>query len=89
MISGMAYAVTIDKKGRLVLPKESRQKAGINQNSRLIVEVKGPGIIQLRDYDVLLHDVHKVAAKKLTGWKEEEHKEEKLLAKLSKGSLLK
>ena len=85
----MAHSVTIDKKGRLVLPKESRRRAGLSQNSRLIVEVKGPGIIQLRDYDTLLKEVQKVASKKLTGWKEEEHKEEKLLGRLSKGTLLK
>ena len=85
----MPHSVTIDKKGRLVLPKESRRKAGISENSRLVVEVKGPGIIQLRDYDALLQEVQKVAAKKLKGWKEEEHKEEKLLARMSKGTLLK
>ena len=84
----MAHSVSIDKKGRLVLPKESRRRAGISPKSKLIVEVKGPGIIQLRDYDTLLHEVQKVASKKLTGWKEEEHKEEKLLARLSKGTLL-
>ena len=85
----MAYSVSIDKKGRLVLPKESRQRAGISEKSRLVVEVKGPGIIQLRDYDALLQEVHKVASKKLKGWKEEEHKEEKLLTRISKGTPLK
>jgi len=85
----MTYSVTIDKKGRLVLPKDTRLKAGIKPRARLIVEVRGPGVIELRDYDTLLQEVQNVASKKLTGWKEEDHKEEKLLARLSKGNLSK
>ncbi|MHB1867971.1 MAG: AbrB/MazE/SpoVT family DNA-binding domain-containing protein [Nitrososphaerales archaeon] len=77
---------TIDEKGRLVLPRDSRRKAGIKSRSKLLVEVRGPGIIELRDFEHLSKRVQTVAAKKLTGWKEEEHKEELLLSKLSKES---
>lgn len=80
----MAESVTIDEKGRLVLPKDARRRAGIKPRSRLLVEVRGPGIIELRDYEMLSLAVQKVAAKKLAGWKEEKHREEKLLFKLSK-----
>lgn len=80
----MSESVTIDEKGRLVLPKGARERAGIKLRSRLLVEVRGPGIIELRDYETLSHSVQKVAAKKLAGWKEEEHREDKSLFKLSK-----
>jgi len=80
----MAESVTIDEKGRLVIPKDARRRAGIKPRSRLLVKVRGPGIIELRDYETLSQAVQKVAVKKLTGWREAEHREEKLLFKLSK-----
>ena len=77
-----AESVTIDEKGRLVLPKDARLRAGIKPRSKLLVEVTGPGVIELRDYDTLLKAVQKVAVRKLAGWKEKEHKEDKLFFKL-------
>ena len=65
--------------------RDSRRKAGIKSRSKLL-EVRGPGIIELCDFEHLSKRVQTVAAKKLTGWKEEEHKEELLLSKLSKES---
>ncbi|MGI0080324.1 MAG: AbrB/MazE/SpoVT family DNA-binding domain-containing protein [Nitrososphaerales archaeon] len=81
----MAQSVTIDEKGRIVIPKEARERAGIKSRTKLSIEVRGPGIIQLRDYEIMTRAVQNVAMKKLKGWKEEDHKEDKLLFKLSKG----
>jgi bifunctional DNA-binding transcriptional regulator/antitoxin component of YhaV-PrlF toxin-antitoxin module len=78
----LARSVTLDEKGRVLLPSEARRKAGIRPRARLLVEVRKTGVIELKDYDLLSREVHKVASKKLAGWKEEEHKEEKLLTKL-------
>ena len=80
----MAQSVTLDEKGRIILPREARRKAGIKPRSKLLVEVRGAGIIQLRDFNTLSTKVLKVAEKKLTGWREDEHMEEKLLVRLSK-----
>lgn len=80
----MGQSVTIDEKGRILLPSDARRKAGIRPKAKLLVEVRGAGVIELKDYDLLTQEVRKVAAKKLTGWKEDEHKEEKLLMRLSK-----
>jgi len=80
----MSETVTVDDKGRMVLPRRVREKAGIKLRAKLLAEVKGPGIVELRDSSVLIAKVQKVAAKKLTGWKEEEHKEDKLLKELVK-----
>ena len=80
----MAQTATIDEKGRILLPHDARRKAGIGPRAKLLVEVRGRGIIELKDYERLTREVEKVAAKKLTGWKEEEHKEENLLTRLSR-----
>lgn len=82
----MAQSVTVDEKGRIVLPNDARRKAGIGPKSKLLVEVRGAGIIELRDYNMLSQDVQRIAAKKLADWREEDHREEKLLLKLSKAS---
>ncbi|MCD6509393.1 MAG: AbrB/MazE/SpoVT family DNA-binding domain-containing protein [Thermoprotei archaeon] len=37
----MPYIIKVDKQGRLVLPKEVREKAGIKENSQLIYTVIG------------------------------------------------
>ena len=82
----MIEPVKIDKKGRMVLPKRIRAKAGIRSGSTLLVEVTGQGIVELRDSTALLDRVQRVAVKKLTGWKEEEHREDRLLLKAGKVS---
>ena len=80
----MIEPVKIDEKGRMVLPKRIRVKAGIRSGSTLLVEVKGQGIVELRDSTALLDKLQRVAVKKLTGWKEEEHKADRLLPKAAK-----
>lgn len=77
----MSESVTVDEKGRMVLPKRVRIEAGIKPGSRLLAEVKGLGIVELRDSTALIDKVRGVAAKKLSGWKEEEHKEDRMLLK--------
>ena len=85
----MGQSVIVDEKGRVLLPKNARLKAGIGPKSKLVIEVKGRGIIELLDYDELSRKVQDVAMKKLTGWKEIEHREDKLLSRLSKRKILK
>ena len=43
----MSNTIQVDKSGRIVLPKEIRDKYGINENSRLIVRQCKEGIILL------------------------------------------
>ena len=86
MMSSMARLVTVDEKGRIVLPDDVRKEAGIKPKSKLLVEAHGEGVLELRDYDLLLEEVHKVAAKKLSGWREDEHTKEKLLMRLVRDS---
>lgn len=80
----MSETITLDEKGRLVLPKRVRERAGIKLGSTLLADVRGPGVVELRDSAVLLEKVQRVAAKKLSGWREEDHKEDRLAFELSK-----
>lgn len=79
----MAQSAIVDDKGRILLPKDVRRKAGIKTRAKLLVEARGAGVIQLRDFEALTRKVQKVGRKKLRGWKEEEHKEDELLLKLA------
>lgn len=78
----MSATVTLDKKGRLVLPKKVREKARIGLNRRLFARVAGEGHIELIDPDLLLRKAQEVGAKKLAGWREEDHEATELLTKL-------
>jgi AbrB family looped-hinge helix DNA binding protein len=75
----MSATVTMDKKGRLVLPKEVRDKAGVKAGSRLVVEAKGEGRIELLDADLLMRRAQELGSKKLEGWDEEGHEAATLL----------
>lgn len=69
----MSETVSVDEKGRLVLPKKVRQKAHINTKTKLVARVDGVGRVELSDPRVLIAQARKVAADKLVGWKEEDH----------------
>ena len=69
----MVEMVTVDGKGRMVLPKKIRKQAKIGTNVRLIAYVSGPGKVELSDPVVLLAKALEIGAKKLAGWKEEDH----------------
>jgi len=81
----MAESVTIDKKGRLVLPKGIRTRAEIKARSKLIVDVKAPGVIELRDVEAVLKQAQQTATKKLAGWRKEDHDIDKYLLEMVAG----
>lgn len=78
----VSATVTLDKKGRLVLPKKVRVGARINVNSRLVVRVRGVGEVELFDPDLMMRRAQKIGVKKLAGWREEDHEAAELLSKL-------
>jgi AbrB family looped-hinge helix DNA binding protein len=69
----VSETVTVDEKGRLVLPKKVREKAGIGKNTRLVARADGVGRVELTDPRVVAARAQKIGAEKLAGWKEEEH----------------
>ncbi len=69
----MDETVSVDKKGRLVLPKRVRVQAGIAVNQELVVRAAGVGRVELLDPNVLMARAREIGSKKLAGWKETEH----------------
>ena len=69
----MTEIVSLDEKGRLVLPKKVRAEAHINVKSKLVARAAGVGRVELFDPDVLASRAQKIGMKKLAGWKEESH----------------
>jgi AbrB family looped-hinge helix DNA binding protein len=78
----MDAKVAIDKKGRLVLPKKVREEARICLNARLVVRAIDEGRIELFDPELLLKKAQEIGARKLAGWREEEHEAARLIAAL-------
>ena len=69
----MSETVSIDKKGRLVLPKRVRAEAHIDVDRKLVARATGIGRVELFDPDILSAKAQEIGRKKLAGWKEEEH----------------
>ncbi len=69
----MDETVSVDNKGRLVLPKRVRVQAGIAVNRELVVRATGVGRVELLDPNVLMARAQEIGSKKLTGWKEINH----------------
>lgn len=73
--------VSIDEKGRLVLPKEARSRAGIRTPGKLLVTIE-PGAVKLIPIELIKENVRKIAREKLKDWKEDEHEATKLIKSL-------
>ncbi|MGI0081536.1 MAG: hypothetical protein ACRECH_18195 [Nitrososphaerales archaeon] len=69
----MNETVSVDAKGRLLLPKRVRERARISVNSKLVAKVNGVGRIELSDPKVVTAQAQAIGARKLAGWKEEQH----------------
>ena len=69
----MVEMVTVDDRGRVFLPRKIRKQAQMGTNVKLVAYVSGPGKVELSDPVVLLAKAQEIGAKKLAGWKEEEH----------------
>jgi AbrB family looped-hinge helix DNA binding protein len=69
----MSESVSIDKKGRLVLPKKIRQEAHISVGTKLIAKARGEGRVELLDPETLVNKAQEIGAKKLSGWREDAH----------------
>jgi len=70
--------VEIDAKGRIVIPKDIRDKSGISTPGDLLVTVEGEGRITLQSVETNLRNAQVVGRKKLRSWTEEDHAEDRL-----------
>ncbi len=80
----MEYVVTINERGRIVLPSEVRRLLGIKGKSKVIIKVRSNGIIELIPFNKIYNEVARVFEEKFQGRKEEDHEASKLLFKLVK-----
>lgn len=69
----MSEIVSVDEKGRLVLPKKIRAEAHIGVQTKLLARAAGIGRVELFDPGILMSKAQEIGSKKLAGWKEEEH----------------
>ena len=76
----MSETVSVDKKGRLVLPKRVRAKAQIGVGKKLVARAIGVGRVELFDPEILSTKAQEIGGKKLAGWMEEEHEATKYLS---------
>ncbi len=80
--------VEIDPKGRVVIPKDILQRSGISTPGELMVTVEGEGKITLQSIETNLRKAQQIGRRKLSGWREGQHEEDKLALKLSKANRL-
>ncbi len=69
----MNETVSMDSKGRLVLPKKTRLEAGIDVNHTLLVRATGIGRVELLDTSVLMAKAQQIGSMRLAGWNETDH----------------
>jgi AbrB family looped-hinge helix DNA binding protein len=77
----MSGTVTIDEKGRLVLPKKVREAAGIGPGTELVAKASGRGRVELSDPEVERAKAMEIGAKKLQAWHEADHEATRYLMK--------
>lgn len=80
------YVVSIDERGRILIPAEVRRELGIGKGSQLILRVVGEGRVELVPLDRELSEVARLFEEKLKGWREEDHEAAKLLSKVVSNS---
>ncbi len=78
----MEYVVTLDERGRIVLPVEVRQRLGIKGRRKVLLRVREDNVVELIILNKLYDDVIKVFEDKFKNWKEEDHEASKLLSEI-------
>ncbi len=81
----MSETTTVDEKGRLVLPKKIREEARIRTNAILVAKASGVGRVELYDPAVLAAKARDIGARKLAGWREDNHEAASYLLRSMKG----
>ena len=80
----MSKSVSMDKKGRIVIPKDIRDAAKIKVPAKLLAIAKDKGKIELIIVDARMNTAKAIAKRKFAGWKEEDHEADSLALKLLK-----
>jgi AbrB family looped-hinge helix DNA binding protein len=73
MWESMSYVVTIDDRGRILLPADVRRKLGLRKGSKLILRVAEGGRLEAVPLERELERVAEVFRRRFAGWREEDH----------------
>ena len=65
------YVVTVDDRGRILLPADVRRKLGLRKGSKLILRVAEDGRLEVVPLERELERVAEVFRRKFAGWREE------------------
>ncbi len=76
--------VEIDPKGRVVIPKDVRERSGITIPGELLVTVEGAGKISLQSPETSLKKAQQIGRRKLKSWSESRHDEDELGLRLAR-----
>jgi len=80
----MEYVVSIDERGRIVLPAEVRRRLGLKSKRKVLIRVRDDGVIELIIMDKIYNDIARVFEEKFKNWREEDHEASKLLLRVMK-----
>ncbi|RLE67562.1 MAG: AbrB family transcriptional regulator [Thermoprotei archaeon] len=78
----MEYVVTLDERGRIVLPVEVRRRLGVKGKRKILLRVREDDVIELTILNKLYDSVVKAFEDKFKDWKEESHEASKLLSEI-------
>jgi len=80
----MEYVVTLDERGRIVIPMEVRRRLGIRGKRKVLLRIREDNVVELVILNRLYDSVVKVFEDKFKDWKEEDHEASKLLSEMMK-----
>ncbi len=80
----MSKSLNMDKKGRIVIPKDVRDAAKMKAPAKLLAVAKDKGKIELIIVDTEMKTAKAIAKRKFAGWKEKDHEADSLAVKLLK-----
>jgi len=78
----MEFVVSIDERGRILLPSELRRRLGLRKGDKVVIKVRDEGVIELYLLSRLYSKVSNVFEEKFKNWREEDHEASKLLFKM-------
>lgn len=80
----LSKSVNMDKKGRIVIPKDVRDAAKIRVPAKLLAIAKDRGKIELIIVDAGMKTAKAIAKRRFAGWREEDHEVDSLAIELLK-----
>lgn len=73
----MQYVVIMDKRGRIVLPREVRRRLNIEDEGKILVRLRSDGRVELLSLNAVKSRLERVFDEKFRDWREEDHEASK------------